>query len=46
MLHIHGENKKIPRNLVSYNAKFLGMSYKVNELHIGCDRATFYYSPF
>ena len=37
-----GKNK-IPRNLVSYKAKFLGMSYKVNELHIGCDKTAFYY---
>jgi len=46
MLHIHGENKKIPRNLVPYKPKFLGMSYKLNELHIVCGKTAFYYSPF
>lgn len=39
------KNKKIPRNLVSYKPKFLGMSYKLNELHIGCGKTEFYYSP-
>lgn len=44
-LHIHGENKKIPRNLVPYKPKFLDMSYKLNELHIVCGKTESYYSP-